>query len=183
VPSREQGPDGSVGPSDVSRFLERAGVLLHALEERGQHEFQVPGLPDDKVVQGLTDLGCDMGFSRVRGPDETGRIETVAPVGGFTHRNSVAWAIEREAAKTDNQEKLSRSPDLERRHLYPSAAPVYLSVRHGKLGRLPVLPSPITTAGVWDGNGSHVFVATPPSSWEDHELPSHVLDEPEKWVK
>jgi hypothetical protein len=187
MPSREQGPDGSVGPSDVSRFFERAGVLLHALEERGQHEFQVPGLPDDKVVQGLTDLGCDMGFSRVRGPDETGRIETVAPVGGFTHRDSVAWAIEREAAKTDNQEKLSRSPDSERRHLFvvphPSAAAVYLSVRHGKLGRLPVLPSPITTAWVWDGNGSHVFVATPPSSWEDHELPSHVLDEPEKWVK
>lgn len=186
MPSREQGPDGSTGPSDVNRFLERAGVLLHALEERGQYEFQVPGPPDDKVVQGLTDLGCDMGFSRVRGPDETGRIETVAPVGGFTHRDSVAWAIEHEAAKTDNQEKLTRSLDSERRHLFvvphPSAGAAYLSVRHREIGRLPVLPSPTTTAWVWDGHSPHVFVATPPSAWEAYELPSHLLDEPEMWV-
>jgi hypothetical protein len=175
-----------LGRSDVNRFLERAGMLLHVLEERGQHEFQLPGPPDDKVVQGLIDLGCDTGFSRVAGPDETGRIETVAPVGGFTHRDSVAWAIEHEAAKTDNQEKLSRSPDSERRHLFvvphPSAAAVYLSVRHREIGRLPVLPSPTTTAWIWDGNSPRVFVTTPPSPWEDHELPPRLLDEPEMWV-
>lgn len=186
MPSRERGPDGSTGPSDVNRFLERARVLLHVLEERGQHEFQLPGLSDDKVVQGLIDLGCDTGCSRVAGPDETGRIETVAPVGGFTHRDSVSWAIEHEAAKTDNQEKLSRSPDSERRHLFvvphPSAAAVYLSVRHREIGRLPVLPSPTTTAWVWDGHSPHVFVATPPSPWEGHELPPRLLDEPEMWV-
>jgi hypothetical protein len=164
MPSRERGVDGSTGPSDVNRFLERAGVLLHVLEERGQHEFQVPGPPDDKVLQGLIDLGCDMGFSRVAGPDETGRIETVAPVGGFTHRDLVAWAIEHEVAKTDNQEKLSRSPDSERRHLFvvphQSAAAVYLSVRHREIGRLPVLPTPTTTAWVWVGHSPYVFVVT-----------------------
>lgn len=187
MPSRERGPDGSTGPSDVNRFVKYAGPLLRALEERGQHDFYVPGPPGDEVLQGLADLGCDAGSSRAAGPGETGSIEGIAPAGGFTHPDSVAWAIEHEAAKADNQEKLSCSPDAERRHLFvvahPSTVGAYLSVRHRQIGRLPTLPTPITTVWIWDGNSSHVFVATPPSPWEGHELPQDLLSKPEDWVE
>lgn len=184
--SREWGPDGSTGPSDVNRFVKHAGPLLRVLEERGQHDFYVPGPPGDEVLQGLADLGCDAGSSRAAGPGETGSIEGIAPAGGCTHPDSVAWAIEHEAAKADNQEKLSCSTDAKRRHLFvvahPSAVGAHLSVRHRQIGRLPTLPAPITTAWIWDGNSPRVFVATPPAPWEDHELPLQVLSNPEEWV-
>ncbi len=186
IQSSEGRGDGSSGPSDVSRFLNQAGPLLRALEERGQHDFYGPGPPGDEVVQGLADLGCNAGSCRAAGPSETGSIEGVAPAGGFTHPDSTALAIEYEAGKADNREKLSSPPGAERRHLFvvahPSAVGAYLSVRHRRLGRLPTLPAPITTAWVWDGDSPHVFVATPPSPWEDHELPAHLLYEPEVWV-
>jgi hypothetical protein len=187
IQSRERRPDGSTGPSDVNRFVNHAGPLLRVLEERGQNDFYVPGPPGDEVVQGLADLGCNAGSSHAAGPGETGSIDGIAPTGGFTHPDSVARAVEHEAAKADNREKLSVSPDAERRHLFvvphPTAVAAYLSVRHGEIGRLPVLPSPITTAWVWDGDGPRVFVATPPSSWDAHELPPSLLDRPEQWVE
>jgi hypothetical protein len=115
-----------------------------------------------------------------------GRIEGIAPAGGFTHPDSAAWAIEHEAGKVDSQEKLSCSSNAERRHLfvipYPLAVDACLSVRHRRIGRVPALRAPITTAWVWDGDSPYVFVATPPSPGEDCELPSHLLAEPEMWV-
>jgi len=186
VQSREGRADGSAGPYDVNRFLKQAEPLFRALEERGQHDFYVPGPPGDNVLEGLAGSWLRCRLSRAARPRETGRIEGVAPTGGVTHPDSAAWAIEHEAGKVDNQEKLSCSPNAERRHLFviphPSAVDAYLSVRHRRIGRVPALPAPITTAWVWDGDSPYVFMATPPSPWEDCELPSHLLAEPEMWV-
>jgi hypothetical protein len=186
IPSSERRPDGSSGPSDVKELLERLESPLRALEERGECEFTVPGPPGDHPLRELADLGCDIGCSRSAEPGESGGIGFVAAVGGVTSGDSVAWAVEQEAAKRDNQAKLRCLPDAPRRHLFvvmhPSSGSAYFAVKARQLGRLPVLPDPITTAWVWNGDSPCLFVTTPPATWEHHQLPSEVLSNPERWI-
>jgi hypothetical protein len=186
IPSNQRSRDGSSGPFDVSGFLEQAQPLLRTLEQRNEDQFILFESPVDEVLRGLAELGCDVGFSRPADPGESGRVEPLAPVGGITSGAPVAGAVEHEAAKKDNQAKLACLADAIRRHLFVivdhSSGPIYFAVRHRRLGRSPELPSPITTAWVWDGGSPCVFATTSPGAWEEHELPSDVLDNPEKWV-
>lgn len=186
IPGSERRPDGSSVPSDVRGLRERVRSPLRALEERDEGGFMAPGNPDDKALQELADLGCDIGSSRAAEPGKSGRIELMSSVGGITWEDSVAWAVEHEAEKKDNQEKLKCLPDALRRHLFvladPSSGSAYFAVRNRQIGRIPVLPSPITTAWVWDGDSSCLFATTPPAAWECHELPLEVLRNPEKWI-
>jgi hypothetical protein len=126
-------------------------------------------------------------------PSASPRLQTlssplVASEFGARHHtprtNIIAEAIEREAAKPDNQAKLSEPVGARRRHLCvlidSSTGATFSATSHGDMGRLPVLPPPITTA--WALASTTVYSTTPPEPWQAHDAPEEVFTNPEKWV-
>jgi hypothetical protein len=48
------------------------------------------------------------------------------------------------------------------------------------MGRLPVLPPPITTA--WVLASATTYSTTPREQWQTHDTPEEVFTNPEKWI-
>lgn len=188
TPSKAPTPSGGTAPYDVRRFFRDAEAALRELEDAGYERFDLAmGRGDRRVAaacDALARLGVQAGLSRELQPSEAPRINVVAPVGGITDPNKVAEAVEAEAADPGNRAKLREPVAAPRRHLFvvfdPSSGSAYNAVDRGMIGRLPKLPSPITTA--WAFARRPVFVSTPPDCWEAHAVPAKVVDQPERWL-
>ena len=113
-------------------MLESEGQARIEYGEIGRHASVTPAL------QRLLALGIDGGHATSPLKGDTGRVELVAPVGGFSHPDSVAGGIENEAAKKDNQKKLAEPHDAVFRHLVvvfdASSGVAFNSVRLGENG-------------------------------------------------
>ena len=173
---------------DVNRFFREAEPALRALEVAGYEKFTIGLATNDPTIEPalgtLLDLGCNFGLSNVPPAGETARIMPGAGVGGVVGSDLLARAIEQEACKDDNREKLRVPAGALRRHLFvvidSSSGTVFSAASHGITGRLPNLCEPITTA--WVAASHHVYVTTPPGDWEVHTIPQEVFDHPERWI-
>lgn len=187
VPSKVAG-EGAPNAYDVDRFFREAEPALRKLEEAGHEKFTLGLWVSDPSIEPalrlLADLGCNFGFSREPLPGEVARIFPGAGVGGIVGGDLVAWAVEQEACKDDNREKLREPVGALRRHLFVvvdgSSGAVFSAVSHGMVGRLPELPDPITTA--WVAGSNRMFVTTPPGPWEQHPIPHEVFNDPNRWI-
>jgi hypothetical protein len=187
VPTSWPDAAGKPKPFNARDFLVTAEPLLAELERLGITEFDTARWVDGAagaVVSQLVVLGCDLGLSHEIRAGETGRIYLGSGPGGFVDPNSVAEAIEVEAAKPDNIAKLREPAIATRRHLFVvvdgSTGGAFSAANHGELGRVPVLRSPITTA--WVGASTAVHVATPPDGWISHLIPEEVFEHAERWT-
>lgn len=186
----DQIPGGSSGPVPFPArdLLAAAPRFLAELEKAGILEFTastwVTAGQAEPAVVGLVGLGCEFGMSSEVEAGESGRIILESGAGGWLDPNLIAEAVEREAAKPDNVAKLSEPPDARRRHLFvflhPSTGAAWSVAANEDLGRLPILPSPITT--VWVAATEGVHSTTPPEGWAHHGLPDDVYARPEKWI-
>jgi hypothetical protein len=176
-------------PYDVKEFVARVEQALAALEAAGHPTINLGRLQRESAlaaaVQTLFALGIQDGCSYSLARGQTATISFNAPVGGITDANLIAPAIEREANDAGNRHKLEQPPHAARRHLFVvfdgSSGSFFNAVQRGLTdGRLPNLPSPITTA--WAGAGGHVLVTTPPDPWSLHPLPEEVFTAPERWL-
>ena len=144
-------------PRDVRRLQSKIEPALAALEAAGHERIDLAAFMRDSSLaepcQTLLELGIDGGGSYSVEPGGTPHISYTASVGGFTHPDLVAAAIEREADKPDNKRKLAEPPNATRRHIFVafhgSTGNAFSAVYHGMKGRLPRLEPPITTAWAW----------------------------------
>lgn len=172
VPAADYDPAGARVAYDVRRFVRTIEPALAALEAAGLETINLGRTERDPALanafQVLLDLGIQDGFARQPAAGQTPYISFNAPVGGITDADLVASAIEREAAKADNQRKLAQPARANRRHLFVvfdgSSGSFFNAVDRGLQGRLPTLPAPITTV------------------WEQHAIPRAVFDAPEAWL-
>jgi len=175
---------------DVRRFLQVAEPAIAVLEANGIHRYDIgaaaiePRVDVSTAYQTLLRLGSQFGFSREPIAGEQARIEIGAGVGGVAHGDLIAVAAEAEAAKPDNQLKLSEPTGAPRTHLFVvvdgSTGPT-LSAGHNRLvGRLPALPPPITT--IWVAVGNALYVTTPPDQWQVLTPPLSVFHDVEEWI-
>jgi hypothetical protein len=175
-------------PYDVNDFVGRIEPALASLEAAGHERISLGRLQRDTTLadafRTLLDLGVQDGISHELQPGQMAWISLYAPVGGITHKDLVAAAIEREANDPGNRSKLDAVANVPRRHLFvvfdSSSGSFFNAAQRGLQGRLPNLPTPITTA--WAGAGQHVLVTTPPEQWQLHPLPEEVFTEPEHWL-
>lgn len=186
VPTRVIDAAGSVSAFAARDFLASAEPLLHELEQAGITEFDTARWLSaaHPAVASLVSLGCDLGMSGELALGEVGRIYLSSSSGGWVAPDAVAAAVEAEANKPDNIQKLQASADASRRHLFVvidgSSSGAFPAASHGSLGRTPVLPDPITTS--WVGASENLHVTTPPGDWETHEIPEEVFADPERWI-
>jgi hypothetical protein len=175
-------------PYDVNDFVGRIEPTLAALEAAGYERISLGRLHRDPALAGafqtLLELGLQDGISHELQPGQVASISFFAPVGGITHEDLVAAAIEREANDRGNRRKLAAVANAPRRHLFVvfdgSSGRFFNAAQRGLRGRMPDLPTPITTA--WGGAGQHVLVTTPPGPWQLHPLPRGVFTDPERWL-
>jgi hypothetical protein len=188
VPSRIVDATESA-PYDLRAFFAEAEPALAAHEAAGYDSFDLGVWNDDPAVaearEKLIKLGCNFGFSNEVPAGEVARVIPGASVGGVVEADSLASAVEVEAAKDDNRAKLRKLPDAQRRHICvvidASSGTAFSAASHALTGRAPVLPEPITTAWV-AGGGSHIFEVTPPDDWHTIAVPQDVFDHPERWI-
>jgi hypothetical protein len=186
LPHRDVDAAGNAQPYDVRKFRAEIEPALAALEGAGYETIALGRLQRElpTVFQTLLDLGIQDGFSRDRRSGEPAHISTGAPVGGMTLPDLVAAAIEVEAGKSDNEKKLAQTPTAAHRHLFvpfdSSSGAAFNALDRGVIGRLPNLPTPITTA--WACARARVYVATPPAPWQEHALVPAVFDSPADWL-
>ena len=188
VPNSVLDSNGRPIPFAARDFLAEAEPLLQELETAGISELNPTtwasaGAAQPAVMK-LLGLGCDLGMSHELATGEDGRIYLSSGIGGWVDPDLIAEAIEREAAKPDNQAKLSEPVGARRRHLCvlidSSTGATFSATSHGDMGRLPVLPPPITTA--WALASATAYSTTPPEPWQAHDTPEEVFTNPEKWV-
>lgn len=190
APSFEVDASGRRAALDVRGFLQAAEPAIAVLEANGIHRYDIGAAVGEARVdvaaayQSLLRLGSQFGFSRDPVSGEQPRIEIGAGVGGIVHGDLIAAAAEAEAAKPDNQLKLSDPPGAPGAHLFVvvdgSTGPI-ISAGHNRLvGRLPVLPPPIST--VWVAVANALYVAVPPDPWQVLEPPMSVFEQPEDWI-
>jgi len=173
---------------DVRRIAREVVPALAALEAAGYRTIEYGQIDRDPEVgdalRRLIALGVDAGFATAPLEGMLGRVTLTASVGGFRYADLVAEGIEAEASKSDNQKKLTEPPKALRRHLVVvfdgSSGASFMAVYHGSKGRLPRLPSPITTA--WACASGSLLATTPPNRWEHHRVPERVFDVPEDWL-
>ena len=181
--------EGEAGAYDARRFRREAEPAIAELERAGYECFDTAQWFRDARVKpallALAALGCNFGFSSEPEAGGGARIHPVSSDGGRVDRDLVPAAVEAEAAKADNRRKLQAPADALRRHLLvyidSSTGVTFSAASHGDMGRLPVLPDPITTAWVAGGGGS-LFVCTPPGAWEEYRVPLDVFEHPERWI-
>jgi len=189
VPSRIFDTAGESAPYDLRAFFVAAEPALADLEAAGYDQFDTGLWNDDAAIAPalttLANLGCNFGLSNEVPAGEVARIIPGAPVGGVVAPDSLASAVELEAAKDDNREKLRAPADALRRHLCvvidPSSGTVFSAASHGITGRMPALLEPITTAWV-AGGGTNLFEVTPPAGWRMHAIPPDVFNHPTRWI-
>lgn len=189
VPSRIVDTDDEPAPYDLRAFFVAAEPALAALEAAGYDRFDTGVWNDNPAaapaLATLANLGCNFGFSNEVPTGAVARITPGAPVGGVVGPDSLASAVELEAAKDDNREKLRVPAHVQRRHLCvvidPSSGTAFSAASHAITGRMPVVPKPITTAWV-AGGGTNLFEVTPPADWQTHAIPQDVFDHPERWI-
>lgn len=187
IPNSARRASGAREPYDVLRFFREAEPALREIEEAGHERFDLGLMTRDPRVEAairrLARLGCDFGFSHELPPGQPGQIRAVAGVGGVITEELIPAAIELEAAKSDNQAKLSEPAYAMRRHLVvivDSSTTVISAAHRGMVGRVPTLPVPITTA--WIVGAETVYFVTPPGAWESVEIPREVFEHPERWI-
>jgi hypothetical protein len=179
-------PTGVRQPFDQRRFRREIEGVLAALEQAGNDFINYGRLERTlpAACETLLELGVQDGFSRAPRAGEAPHVNFNAPVGGITLADLVAVGVEAEAQKADNQRKLTEPAQAARRHLFVvfdgSSGSAFNAVDRGLLGRIPVLPKPITTA--WAATGGHVLVTSPPGPWVKHDLPRAVFDSPEDFL-
>lgn len=172
---------------DVRRLEHEVVGALAALELAGYDTIDYGQIRRDPTVnaafQRLLELGVNGGHATPLVNDDSARVVTVASVGGFVHPDLVAAGIELEAAKSDNQIKLRTPSVAHRRHLVvifdPSSGSAFTAVSQGLLGRVPILPAPITTA--WALASNSLLGTTPPDPWTHRRIPDDVFDSPTSW--
>ncbi len=176
-------------PVDVRRLDAEAPALLADLERAGIDSFDTvvwfrepePRLKETLI--GLARLGCEHGRASMPGSGGP-QLYVLWGSGGRVDPDLVAEAVEVEANKTDNIEKLGGS-DAIRRHLlvymHSSEALAFAALRDGPVGRIPTLPDPITTAWI-PGNGNLLYSVSPPGDWEELVTPDEVFEHPERWA-
>lgn len=188
VPNSVLDSNGRPIPFAARDFLAEAEPLLRELETAGIAELNPTtwasaGAAQPAVMR-LLGFGCDLGMSHEIAPGEDGRIYLSSGIGGWVDPDLIAEAIEREAAKPDNQAKLSEPAGTRGRHLCvlidSSTGATFSATSHGDMGRLPVLPPPITTA--WALASTTAYSTTPPEQWQAHDTPEEVFANPEKWI-
>jgi hypothetical protein len=185
--------------ADYRQLREALEPLLAELEKRGVTKFTNAFFywPPEHAepLQALVQLGVRVASSE---PSQSGqgqinfeRITTLRVVPGL-----VTAAVEAEANKPDNIEKLAEPADAEDRHLCvvvpvtaPQASFTLLNVVLGDaprelLGDVPSLPPPITKAWVLPGFGSPVpsIYVTNPDGWARVDLPPEVGENPQRWI-
>jgi hypothetical protein len=188
VPAADFDAGGTRVAYDIRKFVATIESALAALERAGHETINLGRIQHDSTLarafQTLVDLGVQDGCSRVPAIGQAPYISFNAPVGGITQADLIASAIEREAAKADNQRKLAQPPGAQRRHLFVvfdgSSGSFFNAVDRGLRGRLPMLPASITTA--WAAARGFVLVTTPPDPWQQHAVPQAVFDAPERWL-
>jgi hypothetical protein len=173
---------------DVRRIEREVVAALAELEAGGYTHIEYGSIDLDTAVTDalrcLLELDVDAGHASPLLEGDEGRVMLVAPVGGFSHPDSVAAGIENEAAKEDNLAKLAEPQDALHRHLVVrfdgSSGTAFMNVHFGSKGRLPRLPDPITTA--WALASDSLLATTPPVAWVHHRIPQSVFEAPEKWL-
>lgn len=189
VPSKVAGEAGQPAAYDVDTFFREAESALQAIEAAGHERFTIGLWVDDpsieRALRTLGSLGCSFGLSNEPPEGQIARIIPGAGVGGVVGGDLLAWAVEQEACKDDNREKLREPLGARRRHLFVlvdgSAGTAFSAATHGLTGRLPELCEPITTAWV-AGGGDRLFVTTPPGGWQEHAIPEEVFADPDRWL-
>lgn len=190
APPFEIDPAGRRVPLNVRAFLHGAESAIGVLEANAIDRYDVgavavePRLDVSTAYQTLLRLGSQFGFSREPIAGEQPRIEIGAGVGGVAHGDLIAAAAEAEAAKPDNQLKLSDPAGAPRAHLFVvvdgSTGPILPAGYNRLVGRLPVLPPPVST--VWVAVANALYVTTPPGPWRLLEPPMSVFQNPEGWI-
>jgi hypothetical protein len=183
--------------ADYRQLREALEPLLAELEKRGVTDFTNAFWywPPEHAepLQALVQLGVNAASSE---PSQSGQgqidFERMA-----THRavpSLVPEAVEAEANKPDNIEKLAEPAGAEDRHLCvvipvtaSQASFTLLSWGLGELPSppdLPSLPPPITRAWILPGFGSPVasIYVTNPDGWGRVDLPPDVGEHPERWI-
>jgi hypothetical protein len=174
---------------DVRQLAKEVVASLVALEAGGYRSIEHGTMDRDSAVAAdmrrLRTLGVNGGHGTPHAEGEDARVVFVASVGGFVHADLVAGGIEWEAAKSDNQKKLSEPAEALCRHLVvifdPSSGPAFTAARQGRRGRLPELPQSITTA--WALASEVLLWTRPPDAWQRHRIPDPVFESPETWLR
>jgi hypothetical protein len=190
MPQGVQRPDGSVVPVDVDAVWDRLARELPRIEAAGMERLDPLGLflkPEfHEFGNWLMEVGVH-GGSLVP-EDGVGGVQITTGHGGVLASDLIADAVEIEAARTDNREKLDLGAP--RRHLFVLLTPNSISladwalllVLEGKepMPRLPTLPPEITT--VWAGGPTGAIHVTPPGQWEAFLTTEGLWDDPSPWL-
>lgn len=167
---------------DVRAIREYLITFLQGLERDGIHTFVDHELwfhpTHGRGAKQLSAWGVRHAVSMEVRPDrrDEPRLQLSSSQGGWVDPALITRAVEREANKQDNREKLGACPDARRRHLYVGLTSAgkregmawwaLLEVLAGEMGLppIPTLPPEITT--VWAGTGTGAIYATPPGQWD-----------------
>lgn len=176
-------------PVDVDALKTTLIRVLLALEQQGverldAHElFHQPEMRQDSLD--LMQFGVRY-VQSIDPRDGAGGLELATSGGGAVDESLITDAVQREAAKSDNRQKLGACADATRRHLYVLVSGqergMTLTALHHVLEETmplppaPELPPEITT--VWATTATLGLYITPPGPWQTFRIPERIFQDP-----